>query len=309
METILLDNSIDNRKICSNAVVVLGFFDGVHIAHQKIIFKARKIADDKQVPLVVLTFDKHPKELYLDDKKFKYIDTLSEKTAKMRKFNVDLLVVMTFNESTCRLKPADFIDNVILMFNPSVVVVGYDYTYGPKKIANIQTLLTYSKGKFDLVIEPEATFKGVKIGSTEIKEAISHGNVKLAADLLGCPYSMSGVVVHGFHRGHMLGFPTANLCINCKKILPCNGVYATQTLIKDKLYNSMTSVGYNDTFNNNKKTIETYIFDFCEDIYDEKIILYWYEFIRDNIKFNDINSLIKQLNIDKTNIQRYFDKK
>lgn len=273
METILLDNPIDSRKICSNAVVVLGFFDGVHIAHQKIIFKARKIADDKQVPLVVLTFDKHPKELYLDDKNFKYIDTLSEKTAKMRKFNVDLLVVMKFNESMCRLKPTDFIDNVILMFNPSVVVVGYDYTYGPKKIANIHTLLTYSKGKFDLVIEPEATFKGEKIGSTEIKEAISHGNVKLAADLLGCPYSMSGVVVHGFHRGHMLGFPTANLCINSKKILPCNGVYATQTLIKGKLYNSMTSVGYNDTFNNSKKTIETYIFDFCEDIYDEKIIL------------------------------------
>ena len=150
------------------------------------------------------------------------------------------------------------------------IVVGFDYTYGPKDIANVENLPKFAKDRFKIVVEPKQAIDKIKVGSTYIRKAIQHGNVELAAELLGQPYETSGIIVHGFRRGHKIGFPTANLEISGSKVLPAEGVYATRAKVNGKWHDAMTSVGYNETFKTNHGlTIETNIFDFDEEAYDD----------------------------------------
>ncbi len=189
------------------------------------------------------------------------------------------------------------------------VVVGFDYTYGPKDIANVENLPKFAKDRFKIVVEPKQAIDKIKVGSTYIRKAIQHGNVELAAELLGQPYETSGVIVHGFRRGHKIGFPTANLEISGSKVLPAEGVYATRAKINGKWHDAMTSVGYNETFKTNHGlTIETNIFDFDEEAYGKPLTLAWYKFIRKNKKFSGIEELSHQLDQDKRDIKQYFYK-
>lgn len=156
-------------------------------------------------------------------------------------------------------------------------------------------------------MEPKQAIDKIKVGSTFIRKVIQRGNVELAAALLGQPYETSGIIVHGFRRGHKIGFPTANLEIEGSKVLPAEGVYATRAKINGKWHDAMTSVGYNETFKTNHGlTIETNIFDFDEEAYGKQLTLAWYKFMRKNEKFSGIEDLSRQLDQDKRNIKQYF---
>ena len=290
-------------------VATVGFFDGVHIGHQKLIKDAKLIAEQKNLPLMVMTFDKHPKEIYKNDHKFVYLETEREKEHKMEKLGVDYLVIIKFTKEFSQLSPQDFVDQVVMKLKADTVVVGFDYTYGPKDIANVENLPKFAKDRFKIVVEPKQAIDKIKVGSTYIRKAIQHGNVELAAELLGQPYETSGIIVHGFRRGHKIGFPTANLEISGSKVLPAEGVYATRAKINGKWHDAMTSVGYNETFKTNHGlTIETNIFDFDEEAYGKPLTLAWYKFIRKNKKFSGIEELSHQLDQDKHDIKQYFYK-
>ena len=294
MKVITLDYPISAPITTKKVILTLGFFDGVHIGHQKLIKDAKLIAEQKNLPLMVMTFDKHPKEIYKNDHKFVYLETEQEKERKMEKLGVDYLVIIKFTKEFSQLTPQDFVDQVVIKLKADTVVVGFDYTYGPKDIANVENL-------------PQFAIDKIKVGSTYIRKAIQHGNVELAAELLGQPYETSGVIVHGFRRGHKIGFPTANLEISGSKVLPAEGVYATRAKINGKWHDAMTSVGYNETFKTNHGlTIETNIFDFDEEAYGEPLTLAWYKFIRKNKKFSGIEELSHQLDQDKRDIKQYF---
>lgn len=258
----------------------------MHIGHQKLIKDAKLIAEQKNLPLMVMTFDKHPKEIYNNDHKFVYLETEREKEHKMEKLGVDYLVIIKFTKEFSQLSPQDFVDQVVMKLKADTVVVGFDYTYGPKDIANVENFPKFAKDRFKIVVEPKQAIDKIKVGSTYIRKAIQHGNVELAAELLGQPYETSGVIVHGFRRGHKIGFPTANLEISDSKVLPAEGVYATRAKINGKWHDAMTSVGYNETFKTNHGlTIETNIFDFNEEAYGKPLTLAWYKFIRKNKNF------------------------
>lgn len=306
MKVISLTFPIKEKIISSKIILALGFFDGVHVGHQALIKKAREIANKKNLPLAVLTFDKHPKEIYRDDKEFVYVDTLEEKKKHLQELGVDYLFVIQFDKKFSKLSPQDFVDQVIVKLNTDTAVVGFDYTYGPKNVANVSNLPKFSKDRFNICVEPAQTYAGIKVGSTEIRNAIQNGNVQLAMALLGHPYELSGTIVRGFRRGHKIGFPTANLQTDEQKVLPKIGVYATRTNIDGKWYDSMTNVGYNDTFANQKMTIETHLFGFNEEAYGKPITIEWYKFIRGDQKFTSIEALSAQLHRDEKNIQQYF---
>lgn len=308
MEIIHLSYPITKELTHTHVVLALGFFDGVHIGHQKLIKRAQEVAKKKQLPLMVLTFDRHPKEIYLGRTDFEYLDNLSEKAKKMEKLGVDYLAVAPFTEGFSKLSPQEFVDQVIIKLKADTVVAGFDYTYGPKDIANMENLPYFAKNRFEIVILPEQTSGGSKIGSTAIRQAIRDGNLELATNLLGSHYIMSGIVGHGLRNGHKLGFPTVNLILNGRKVIPKIGVYATRTLVHGKWYDSMTSVGYNVTIQASKKIyIESYLFDFNEDIYDEEISIEWYHYTRGEIKFASLDELKRQLIKDEKEIRNYFD--
>lgn len=309
MKVITLDYPIFAPITTKKVILTLGFFDGVHIGHQKLIKDAKLIAEQKNLPLMVMTFDKHPKEIYNNDHKFVYLETEREKEHKMEKLGVDYLVIIKFTKEFSQLSPQDFVDQVVMKLKADTVVVGFDYTYGPKDIANVENFPKFAKDRFKIVVEPKQAIDKIKVGSTYIRKAIQHGNVELAAELLGQPYETSGVIVRGFRRGHKIGFPTANLEISDSKVLPAEGVYATRAKINGKWHDAMTSVGYNETFKTNHGlTIETNIFDFNEEAYGKPLTLTWYKFIRKNKKFSGIEDLSHQLDQDKRDIKQYFYK-
>lgn len=298
---------VKENILSSKVVLALGFFDGVHLGHQKLIKRAREVADQKKLRLVVMTFDRHPKEIYENKKNFKYLETLEEKADKMAELGVDYLAVMPFTKEFSQIRAQDFVDNVIVKLNADTVVAGFDYTYGPKEIANMDRLPDYAKRRFDIVVMPKQIFAGKKIGSTEIRQAIKDGNMELAYKLMGHHYVMSGIVGHGKRNGHMLGFPTANLIWADHKVIPKIGVYATKTEIDGKWYDSMTSVGYNVTIGQEKKIyIESNLFDFDEDVYDKPMKIKWYKYTRGEIKFANLDELKKQLEKDQEEIKAYF---
>lgn len=309
MQVIHLTYPVKKNIIPNKTVLVLGFFDGVHRGHQHLINEAKKVALKKKMPVVVMTFDHHPKEIYAKKRDFEYIDTLEEKAEKMEKMGVDYLVVAPFTKEFSELSGQKFVDDVIVKLNAKTVVAGFDYTYGPKDVSNMSHLPQFAKGRFDIVEVPKQTFDGRKIGSTEIRNAIKAGNMELAYDLLGHHYLMSGTIGHGLRNGHKLGFPTANLVWKEKKVIPKIGVYATKTKIGDKWYESMTSVGYNVTINQGKKIfIESNLFGFDEEAYGEKMEIKWYHYTRGEIKFNSLAELKQQLEKDKAEIKAYFAK-
>lgn len=292
----------------SKVVLALGFFDGVHIGHQKLIKEAKAIADEKDLPLMVMTFDRHPKEVYAGVKNFDYLTSPSEKAYEMAKIGVDYLVMIKFTKEFSKLPPQVFVDDIIVKLRADTVVAGFDYSYGPKDVANMENLPKFANGRFEIKVIPKQIFGGKKIGSTEIRMAIKDGNLLLAEELLGHPYATTGKVVHGFRNGHKLGYPTANLQLEAPKVLPKIGVYATMTRVGDTWYESMTSVGYNVMFNDEKQIfIESNLFDFDQDIYGQEITIAWYKYLRDEMKFDDLDGLIDQLAKDRKATEAYFD--
>lgn len=307
MQLIHLNYPVKRSTLPSKVVLALGFFDGVHRGHQHLISIAKDVANEKHLPLMVLTFDRHPSEVYAGNKNFVYIDDLEEKAYKMEKAGVDYLAVLKFTEAFSRISGQEFVDNVIVELNADTVVAGFDYTYGPKEIANMAHLPEFAKNRFEIINVPKQTFEGEKIGSTEIRRAIAAGDMELVYDLLGHHYVMSGIVGHGKRNGHKLGYPTANLIWNSKKAIPKIGVYATKTKIAGKWYDSMTSVGYNATIGDSKQIyIESNIFDFDEDIYGQPIAIKWYKYTRGEEKFAGLDELKEQLHKDKKVVEEYF---
>lgn len=296
-----------NLITTSQVVLVLGFFDGVHIGHQRLIEAGRKEADKRNLPLMVMTFDKHPRVIYAGESDFLYLTTIPEKAQVMEQHGVDYLAVFKFNEKLAHLAPQRFVDEVILGLNAAVVVAGFDYTYGDKKVANMEKLPEFGRGRFDIVELPEQIFGGRKIGSTTIRNDLLAGNVTEANDLLGYPYSITGKVVPGKQRGRTIGFRTANLEFPDHKLIPAIGVYATKLLVHGKWHEAMTSIGYNVTFNDTKRIfIETNIFDFDEEIYGETITVAWYKFLRGEEKFAGLEELKEQLVRDEQETRAYF---
>ncbi|WEV70279.1 riboflavin biosynthesis protein RibF [Lactobacillus sp. ESL0785] len=309
MQIIHLTYPVKENVIPSKIVLALGFFDGVHRGHQHLIKLAAKTAQEKRLPLVVMTFDRHPKEVY-QKAKVTYIDSAAEKAYKMEHLGVDYLIIIHFNQGFSQLTPQQFVDQIIVKLNTDTVVAGFDYTYGPREIANMKNFPKFAKGRFQIIDVPKQSYDGQKIGSTEIKQAIEDGKMEFAAQLLGAPYVMSGIVGHGLRNGHKLGFPTANLVWSENKVLPKVGVYATKTKIGGKWYDSMTSVGYNVTINQSKRIfIESNLFGFDQEAYDQKMIIKWYKYTRGEIKFADLAGLKKQMMQDKAEIKAYFANK
>lgn len=292
-----------------DVVLVLGFFDGVHKGHQKVIETGRKIADKQGLKLAVMTFNQHPSIVFQKVKpnEMKYLTNLEQKNQLMANLGVDYLYVVEFTSLFASLSPQAFVDQYIVDLHAKYAVAGFDYTYGPKDVADMNHLPQYSKGRFEVVAVSKETQDGSKVSSTRIRESLDQGDMETAASLLGYTYEIDGTVVHGDARGRTLGFPTANIKTESTTRLPKEGVYASEIKVGNKWYPAMGSIGHNDTFEKGRQlTVEVYILDFAQDIYGEQVSVRWNHLLRDQVAFNSADELVQQLKNDETDTRRYF---
>lgn len=310
MKKIELSYPLEKHLIPNEPVVLaLGFFDGVHKGHQKVIKTAKKIADEKSQKTAVMTFNQSPVTVFGKESEdtFRYLSTINRKEELLSELGVDIMYVVEFSTEFNQLKPQEFVDQYIVGLKAQTIVAGFDYTYGPQETANMTTLNEYAKDRFEIITIEKMEFNDDKLGTTSIKKDLEENNLDDANKQLGYVYENTGTVVHGLQRGRTLGFPTANVEVDRKEFIPGIGVYVTEIEVEGKWYPAMTSVGYNITFDDiDNLVIESNILDFNQDIYGKNVKLRWYKYLRNEVKFSDINGLIKQLNQDKVNTEKFF---
>lgn len=303
MQVIKVHHPIDQKIIPDGPVVLaMGFFDGVHRGHQEVIRQAKQVADQRQLPLAVLTYSHAPGIAYRQyPGGFKYLSTTNRKLDLLSQLGVDLVYLVSFTSSFANLAPQDFVDQYLVAFHSRVVVAGYDHTYGPADTASMDLLPGYAHGRFEVVTVPKFTAGGSvkKVGSRSIRRSIDSGKVELANQELGYYYQTTGLVVHGLARGRTLGFPTINVETPTPERLPGIGVYAVTVLIGDHWYGGMASVGHNITFgDHNQLTVEIYLFDFDRLVYGEEVKVRWYQYLRGEQKFAGAAELVAQMKRD-----------
>jgi riboflavin kinase/FMN adenylyltransferase len=308
---------IEDFKNVDYPVVTIGSFDGVHCGHKKIINRLTKIAKEKKGETVLIIFSPHPRiVLYPEEKNLKLINTIEEKIKILQKLNIDHLIILPFTKNFSRISPTEFVKNFLVeKIHTKRLITGYNHSFGNNREGDIKCLekLSNTYG-FEVEEIPTQVIKNVSISSTKIRNALYNGDIKKANSFLGYKYFMSGKVVSGNRIGRTINVPTANIIIEDEyKLIPAKGVYAVEVLWKEKKYNGMINIGTKPTLNsknkqknidfvNNKKvTIEVNIFDFEEDIYQDYLTIYFIDKIRDEKKFKDLNSLKRQLMIDKKN--------
>ena len=292
-------NIADFPKI-DNAIVTVGNFDGVHLGHKAIINEMKKIKNETNGNIVVVTFNPHPKSI-LCDSGIKYIHSNSRKSKLLAKLGVDYLINIPFTKEFSKLSPEEFISEYLVKhIHAKHIVVGYDCHFGPNHNKTMNALMELSnKHNYNIIDIPPVYSNGKIISSTEIRKALQQGNIKEANTMLGYEYSIYGKVVYGQQIGRTIGFPTANLFIDDElKLIAANGVYACKIKLDNENYFGMCNIGYRPTLNGKDLTIETNIFDFSRDIYDEYIGVYFVDRIRDEVAFKDLKALKAQLEID-----------
>lgn len=285
-------------------VLVLGYFDGLHLGHKALFDKAREIADQKRLPVTVLTFNESPKLTFtrFSPELLLHLTYPEKRYDKFEEYGVDSLYLTNFTSDFAKIGSDEFIKNYIEKLQAEDIVVGFDYKFGHDK-TDARYLEEKTSAKIHVVSEIQ--LDGKKISSTRIRQAVEQGNIELVNSLLGYPFSTRGIVVHGDARGRTIGYPTANLAPIDRTYLPVDGVYITDVMIKGKSYRGMTSIGKNVTFGGTDLRIETHVFDYEGDIYGETIEVFWLKKIRDMIKFSVIDELILQLEMDEKISKRW----
>lgn len=291
-------------------VLALGFFDGVHLGHQALLKETKIIGENLKCKTGVMTFKEHPLELIFPNYTPWLITSNTEKESMIQEFGVDYVFLNPFTEKLMKLTPEKFITDYLLKkYNVKAVVVGFNYNFGYKGSGTTEILIELGKKYgFSVEILPPFIINTHSVSSTFIRELISCGQVDEIKTFLGRDYALNGIVVLGKGLGHQFGIPTANLKLNKKIILPSTGVYYTHVYYNGRCLQGLTNLGFNPTFEKHPFSIETYIYDFDEDIYGEEITIVFKEKIRDEIKFDSIEDLITQIRKDITLIKNNYIK-
>src|SRR5688572_8338643 len=322
-------NGIDNLPVFRNAVVTIGTFDGVHLGHRQIINKLKEEAAAVNGESIIITFHPHPRKVVSSTiLGIRLINTMEEKIGLLASLDVDHLVIVPFTDAFANQSAEDYVKNFLAdKFHPHTVIIGYDHRFGKDRLGDYKLLEKMAPELgYRLKEIPRHILDEIAISSTNIREAILHGDFEIANKLLGYEFFFEGEVVHGNKMGKQLGYPTANLKIsNEEKIIPGDGIYAVYTemgnrqlaignnklhhsntlidhsplTISASRYKGMMSIGFRPTMDGKKRVIEVNIFDFDKEIYGQTLRVYVKKYLRAEEKFNSIDELKTQIGKDK----------
>jgi riboflavin kinase / FMN adenylyltransferase len=283
----------------TNSVITLGNFDGIHLGHQALIRMVMERAREIQGQSMVVTFRPHPLKVLAPDKCPPLISIYEEKIELFKKLGIDVLVKIPFSLHFAEMSPREFVQKILCdLLGTKEIFVGSNYRFGKGREGTTQTLRIMGEEFGFRVNEVKQIFlKSEVISSTKIRQLLTAGEVEHAAELLGRPYAITGIVIKGDSRGKTLGFPTANIASK-HMIIPANGVYAVKLFVRDNYYDGIVNVGTRPTFGKDELAIEAHVFDFDEDLYGEEITVYFIGNIREEKKFANADELIRQIKAD-----------
>jgi riboflavin kinase/FMN adenylyltransferase len=280
----------------------LGFFDGVHLGHRKVIETAKETAGQMNWKSAVMTFDPHPSVvLSQENRPVEYITPLREKKALISELGIDYLFIVRFTSSFANLDPAQFVQQYLIGLNMRHVVAGFDFTYGKYGKGTMETLPRHGMGMLEVTTVAKMEKNSEKISSTSIRKMLREGKTGSVFPFLGRYYETKGTVVHGEKRGRLLGFPTANIRLDEDYIVPKPGVYAVRLFVSGRWEKGVCNVGYKPTFHSpgqSHLSIEVHLLNFKRSIYGEEVTIQWRQRIRDEKKFQHLEDLKAQIGND-----------
>jgi len=280
-----------------NSWLTVGVFDGVHRGHQEIIKKLTTGAHANDAPAVVLTFDPHPASV-LSGQEIKCLTLPDERADLLGKLGVDVVITEQFTRELSTVTAYDFMLRLTHQLRLQHLLIGYDFALGKGREGNA-TRLTEIGSELGYTVEvvPALSEESGVISSTEIRKLIEIGNVAEATRLLGHPYSLHGPVIHGDGRGRTINVPTANIAYSHQKMIPAKGIYACWAFLNEQSYRAAINIGTNPTFTPNKEipNVEAYLLDFRRELYGEDVRLEFVARLRDELKFNSVDVLVKQI--------------
>lgn len=295
-----------------NAVVTIGTFDGVHLGHQQIIKQLKQEASAINGETIIITFHPHPRSVIASTKPTYLLTTLNEKIILLNSFDIDHLIVVSFDEAFSNQTPEEYVQHFLFeKCHPHTLIIGYDHRFGKNRKGDYHLLENLGKQLGFVVKEiPEQVINEVTISSTRIREALLNTDVDTANNYLGHKYFFEGIVVDGNKLGRTLGYPTANIVIRDEnKLIPSNGIYVAETEVESEKYQGMLSIGLRPTVDGKNRTIELNIFNFSNDIYGHTIKVFLCTYLRPELKFNSLDELVKKIDEDKINSLNYFQSK
>ncbi len=294
--------SISNYDKKQATAITIGTFDGVHIGHRKILERLINDAKKSGLKSTVLTFFPHPRMVLQKDADIKLLNTLDEKVQILEKIGLDCLIIQPFTKDFSRLTATEFVrDLLVNELKAKKIIIGYDHRFGRNRNANITDLMAFGNALGFEVEEIEAQeIDEVSVSSTKIRNALFNGQIKTANKYLAYNYMLTGIVKRGKGIGRQLAFPTANISIEeSYKLIPKNGVYFVNSILKNEVVYGMMNIGFNPTVDGSKKSIEVHYFDFEGDLYNQTVQVNLLERIRDEHKFNSLEELKNQLQKDR----------
>ena len=289
--------------------VTIGNFDGLHKGHRALISLTGLCAREENLKSVVFTFSPHPMFVLKNKEHSALILSTSEKKELIKSLGVDLYIEYPFTEEFASMPPEKFANDIIFdRLCCKVLIIGENYKFGFKQSGNYELLKELGEKRGIKVINsPSVLYDGERISSTRIRRCLIDRDIYSANMMLETPYFISGKVKEGKKLGRTLGFPTINISADPEKLFPPNGVYATKTEHNGKAYFGVTNIGCNPTVNGTEKIVETYLFDFHEVIYGERIKTYVFSWLRKERKFEDVSALKEQLKKDEESSREYFN--
>tara|TARA_R110001592_G_scaffold51279_1_gene157911 strand:+ start:1407 stop:2333 length:927 start_codon:yes stop_codon:yes gene_type:complete len=300
--------NIDEFKATEKSVTTTGTFDGVHFGHKVILKKLREAAEEFGGETVILTFFPHPRMvLQPENTDLRLLNTIEERITLLKNTGIDHLIIHPFSKEFSRLSSIEFVrDILVTKLNTHILVIGYDHHFGKNREGSFKHLKEYGPVYgFGVEEIPAQDIEQINISSTKIRNSLAEGKIKTANQFLGYNYFIEGTVIEGNKVGREIGFPTANIKVkDWYKLIPANGVYAVVITLNNASYKGMLNIGNRPTLNGDNTTIEVNIFNFNTNIYNNEIKIEFIERIRDERKFEKIEELKNQLEIDKqTSIQ------
>ena len=279
--------------------ITMGSFDGVHIGHKKLIEITIKKSEELNCKSMVYTFNRHPKKAIIPGVLPELITTEKSRMRIFEQTGLDSIYLEDFLKIK-GINAQNFVEEILIKnFKVKCIVAGYNFRFGKNREGDIETLksLGYKHGFSVIEVKPVIIMDKI-VSSSLIRELIKSGEMEKARENLGRYFSITGTVIHGSKRGSKLGIRTANVEISKNIVMPKTGVYFTNTVCNGAVYGSVTNIGCNPTFNGDKISIETHIFDFEDTIYNSEIEIIFLKWRREEITFNCAKELKEQINRD-----------
>jgi riboflavin kinase/FMN adenylyltransferase len=280
-------------------VVAVGFFDGMHRGHREIVRTLLRLRRPGY-RAAAITFRNHPATYLRPERVPPLLTTVEERVNLIASTGVDELYLIPFDERMARTDARAFLrESLLETLGVRALVVGENFRFGHGREgdADLARATLGDRGVEVVAVEPLGD-DGERISSTRIRAAVLVGDMATANRLLGAPYALRGRVTLGAGRGHDLGFPTANLSVAPEKTIPADGVYAVVGRHEGRDYNGLVSIGTNPTFEGTARTVEAWLLDFQHTVYGEELALRDFRFIREQRKFDDVESLLAQMRDD-----------